>query len=522
MLRSIALLIGLLCLPTPAWAEWYEATSDHFVIYADDREKDVREFAENLERYHSALNYLNNQAGEKPTPSNRVTIFVVGKQRDIRELAGTDNRNIAGFYIPRAGGSKAFVQDIRFTNGQPDFSLIVLLHEYAHHYFIANSSFAMPRWQSEGSAEFFASAMFGKDGSVSVGRIAYHRFGELRFADEVTLEELLDHELYERNKSKKYDSFYGRSWLLYHHLVFSPARTGQLRQYQLNIRNGMSSPDAARAAFGDLKQLERDLEIYQKQRSWTVFKLDPDKITTGPITLRALSEGEAAMMPVRIRSQRGVNAEQAAEVLIDARKVAALFPDDPGVLTALAEAEFDAGNDAAAIIAADKAIAADPARKNAYVQKGYALFRMAENADDQEAAFKQAMVPFTTLNKLENDHPLPLIYYYRSYAQRSIEPPVQAKRALIRASELAPFDKGLRFQAAMLHALDGRISVARSSLKSLANDPHGGRGAQIASRMLAALDKSEEGKPFRPPLLIETADIAADGGDDDRGDGSVD
>ena len=47
-------------------------------------------------------------------------------------------------YEGRAGGSRAFVQDIRNTKGYPHFSTIVLLHEYAHHFLISSSRMPMP------------------------------------------------------------------------------------------------------------------------------------------------------------------------------------------------------------------------------------------------------------------------------------------------------------------------------------------------------------------------------------------
>lgn len=159
--------------PTAAQAAWYEAQSDHFIIYADDKERDIRRFAENLERYHSAMAYLTGRNTAKPSPSNRVMIFVVGSGRDVQRLAGA--RNVGGFYIPRAAGSRALVQDIRFKNGYPHFSTIVLLHEYAHHFLMTSSRFSMPRWMNEGAAEFFAAATFNRDGSLLIGRAAQHR-----------------------------------------------------------------------------------------------------------------------------------------------------------------------------------------------------------------------------------------------------------------------------------------------------------------------------------------------------------
>src|SRR4051812_12628184 len=62
---------------TAARAEWLEVSSDHFLIYSDQSEKAVQRFAERLERFHSAMAYFYKKEQTKPSPSNRVTIFVV-------------------------------------------------------------------------------------------------------------------------------------------------------------------------------------------------------------------------------------------------------------------------------------------------------------------------------------------------------------------------------------------------------------------------------------------------------------
>ena len=139
-------------LGAPAHAEWWEASTDHFVIYADDSEKDVRDFAEDLERYHSAMEVASGRESGTPSPSNRVVIFVAGGQKAIRELAGTESRWIQGFYVPRAGGSRAFVQKISTGGREINLSMIVLLHEYAHHFLITTTPYAVPSWMNEGTA----------------------------------------------------------------------------------------------------------------------------------------------------------------------------------------------------------------------------------------------------------------------------------------------------------------------------------------------------------------------------------
>ncbi len=497
LLSRFAMLIFIGFASTSASAEWYEASSDNFVIYADDSERDIRRFSENLERYHSAMEYITGRQIEKPSPSNRVVIFVVGSGREVRRIAGGNNRNIAGFYVPRAGSSRAFVQTIRNKNGYPDFSTIVLLHEYAHHFLISTSRFAMPRWMSEGAAEFFASAGFNRDGTLLIGRPAVHRGAELAFAEEVNIRELLDYDRISRNRGRRNDSFYGRSWLLYHYLTFTPERRGQLDAYWREVLNGTSQIEAAENTFGDLDVLDRELKAYQRQRRMFTFSLAPDQLQASAVTLRQLPEGEAEMMEVRMRSQRGVNSEQAAELVIEAREIAAEYPNDPGVLTALSETEYDAGNDDAAIAAADAAIAIDPTWANAYVQKGYALFRKAKDAAVPDQAYEAAMTPFSQLNARENDHPLPLIYYYRSFVERGIEPPENAKAALERAAQLAPFDHQLWLNVAIMHAGEGKIELAQQSLQPLAANPHGGRTASAAQNLIDLLERAPEGVPLR-------------------------
>ena len=505
---------------SPAKADWHMAQSDNFVIYADDSPKDIRRFSENLERFHQAMARLSGGTIAKPSPSNRVTIFVVGSANKIRKLAGSSR--IAGFYRPQAGGSKAFIQTIRNTNGRPDFSTIVMLHEYAHHFLISRSRFEMPRWVSEGSAEFFSAARFEKDGGVILGNLAQHRAYSVLQGDDITVRQLLDQDLFrKRFGSKGSTSFYGRAWLLYHYLTFHPERRAQLVAYQQAIVKGVPSLEAGEQAFGDLDQLHREVNKYKKGRGFSILPFKPSELAIGDITIAPLSAGEAKMMPLRIQSQRGVNRKQALKLLPNVRKVAERFPNDAGVLTALAEAEHDAGNDAEAIAAADRALAIDPSRANAYVQKGYALFRMARETEgeDRKAAYDRAMEPFAALNQIENDHPLPLMYVYRSFTERGAPPSDNARAALERAAQLAPFDKALWFNVGMMWLDEGKIALAKTAFQPIAYNPHGGGQSGQAKKLIALLDKIPEGTKVSRSQLRSAApvDVAPALPDDEDG-----
>ena len=495
MKTSAVLWVGLLvCLgPRVAAAEWLEASSAHFVVYANDSESNLRTFSQQLERFHAAMAFLTATRAQDPSPSNRVNIYVVGSQSQVRRLYGDVRTDVVGFYQPRAGGSIAIVSNIKVSTNELDFSMIALLHEYAHHFMISSGGFPMPRWYSEGAAEFFSSASFAADGSVGIGRAANHRAGELAFARDVKVAKLLETGT-SGYQPQRGDAYYGKSWLLFHYLTFNEQRKGQLTRYLQLLEQGKSSGDAGLEAFGDLERLERELDNYLRQRQITTLHLTPALLQTATreVGIRRLSEAEAAMMPVRIRSRRGVTLEQARALLPEARKVATRFPQDPAVLSALAEAEHDAGNDRESIAAADAALARDPSQINAYVQKGFSLFRLAEDDPDRTAAYARARTPFVALNRLENDHPLPLVYYYLSFTKAGNEPSQVALNALSRAVELAPFDPELRMMLATRQIKSGQLASARVNLGPLAYDPHGGGLATAAQRLLARMDSDPD------------------------------
>lgn len=478
--------LSVLGLAVPASAAWQKASSDHFVIYADEDPKDLREFALRLERYDSALNAQMNVNRPIPSPSNRVTVYVVRNEREVRRLFGDNaDRYLGGFYVPRAGGSFAIIPRLDRQGSDVSDSERTLFHEYAHHFMYGSSSVAVPRWLSEGFAEFYSTVKFDKDGSIGLGLPAAHRGLELAYAVNVPLDRLVDTQAYLAKKSKEYDDFYGKSWALFHYLRFAPERQGQMDKYQSLIFGGAKEIDAARQAFGDLKVMEKDLDKYINQHRLKYFKVSPSALKTGDISVTPLDAGQSAIMPLLIRSKRGVSTDQAKELVPEVRAVAAQYSANASVLSELAEAEFDAGNDAAAIAAADKAVAIDPANVNALLQKAYAMARQAESSDGSDPKiWSRVRAQFVKVNKVENDHPIPLVQYYASYLQSGEKPPKLAVQGLEWALELAPFDEGLRMTVAQQQINDGRPEIAIETLRPLAYSPHDSEMTEAAMKMI--------------------------------------
>jgi len=485
---------SLLLFAATANAAWLEASSDHFVIYGDQNEKTIRGFAERLELFHAAMAHVFGKQQQRPSPSNRVTIFVVSNQGKVRELADADNSAIAGFYRPRAGAAIAVVPKAK--DGGWDFALsgeTILLHEYAHHFMYGQTARIYPRWFVEGFAEFFAGVKFRSDGSVSLGVPPKHRGPELATAREVPIRRLLAFDGGASDPKPVYESFHGQSWALFHYLQFAPERAGQLDKYQQLLATGDSALEAAEGAFGDLDQLAKDMDAYVQSTRLSVLVIDRKHLDIGTITVRPLRPGEAEVMPVVMRSKVGVTPEQALKLVPEARRIAARHPDDPAVLTALAKAEFDAGFDDAAIAAADRALAIDPSRINAHIQKGYALFAKAQSGALPPESWKEVRGQFVKANKIENDHPIPLVRFYLSYLAQGVPPTRNSVSGLEWAMQLAPFDPALRWMVVQQMFRDERLDEAARTVASLAYSPHPGEHTERARQLLREIEGRIEG-----------------------------
>jgi tetratricopeptide (TPR) repeat protein len=499
-MRSILVFIISFFISQSAHAAWYEASGENFVVYSENGEANARQLSEQLERYHNAMRINFRQPANKTSPSNRVTVFVLAGEKAIQKLLDKDDKYVSGFYIPRAGGSVAFVSKVDTKSYELSDSERTLLHEYAHHFMFSSFAGTYPLWLIEGFAEFYATAKFDRDGSVGLGLPALHRARELLTKPPIPLERMLDTQVYFASKTDKYDSMYGRSWLLFHYLTFTKNRSGQLDTFLKLMSGGTRDIDAAKQAFGDLGTLNKEINAYLKNNKWSYNKINGSALKPAPVNVRKLSDGEDAMMPFFIQNKRGSTQKTAQAILEDARRVAAGHTNDAAVLSTLAEVEFNAGNPKEALATADRAIAIEPKNMNAQLQKGYALMKMAPDMDDQDKTWAAVRKQFSLINRMETEHPVPLIQYYLSFRMQGKKPNDNAIKGLEWALALSPFDRNLRWNMSAHYMAEKQYKEAIETLGPLAFDPH---KTSLTDRAIATLTVAKERLAAEPRAVTK-------------------
>lgn len=465
---------GAAMMAAPASAEWLQASSKHFVIYGDMPEAEMRSYAERLEKFDAAARLIRKQTDPTVGDGNRVHVYVVPNDLDVNRTLGSAEAGVLGYYeddvrSPYIITPRKVRRDLDNRQFDPE---VVFFHEYTHHLQLQSSNRPLPAWLSEGFAEFLGNPSFGDDGSVRFGAPPKDRAAALVKGRFAPLPALLGGNAITLGYSGFWGANYVQGWLLNHYLAFEESRKGQLEDYVKRISRGENALDAARASFGDLNALERELNAYRASKSFASVKIDSTKLNIPPVTVSRLSDAASQIMMQRIYAKTHYGAASKVAVLRNVRAVAERAGNDPLVMRTLAQVEYDNGNFDEAGRAADAALKADPTNTEAMLFKGRSYLGKARASNDS-ALFKEARDWFVKANKADKEDPEPLYLYYRSFRDANVPVPPSALEALKYAAVLAPRDLKLQVRLGLEYLRQNRLAEARAALEPVGYMPHG-------------------------------------------------
>jgi hypothetical protein len=469
MLLRLAALTALVLAPSQAMAEWYEAKTNHFIIYSRQKPEELRQYAAQLERFDSGVRAIRQMKDPPPTSTSRLTLYTLRDSVEVSYVTGIDG--IAGVYFGRASGPVSFANSEPKRNRWDLDGRTVFFHEYLHHLMLQDATAAYPTWMVEGYAEFFAPAELLPDGSVEFGEPPHYRGAYLRLLRGMSIPDMLGG-IYHQTTDAEWVSQYSTGWLLAHYLAFEPSRRGQTTNYVNMIQQGVPALDAAKKAFGDLGQLEKDLNRYRARDTLPTRIIPASMIKIGPVEVRSLPADEDAAVTLRMRLDARIkDVPSARSVASAARGAAARFPRSAIVLEVLAQAEFQARRYAEAAAAADQALALNPQAFKALIYKGRAQLELAK-ANPKAADWTAIRSNFSKANRLDTHSPEPLMYYYQTYFEQGVAPPAQAVDGLLFAVDLVPQDDDLRLMAVRQLLREGDASEAKNFFAAIAYGPH--------------------------------------------------
>lgn len=276
---SRILALALLLTPAPAPARdttdsWIQVTSPHFIVATNASEKHGRRIADQFERMRSVFQVAFPQL--QIDPDVPVIVLAVKSEKDFRSLEPEDSLKkgslkLGGLF--RRGPDKNYVLMQIEAEGEHPYS--VIYHEYTH-VWLSKSAAWMPLWMNEGLAEFYENteihekdALLGEPSPENLEWLQENRLLPLATLFAVDQKSPYYHE------EKKASIFYAESWALTHYLQMNDLvqKTHRLKDYSLLLAQKIDPVTAASRAFGDLEQLETDLNNYIHGGSFRYLKM---------------------------------------------------------------------------------------------------------------------------------------------------------------------------------------------------------------------------------------------------------
>ena len=472
---------------------WIRAESDHFVVYSDRGETQLRQYVAMLEDFDGVLRILHNRM-QAETP-RKLPVYLVANTRQLRRAYPKASDDLRGVYIPAL--DDVFALAIRDDIDDRTKGDDVVLHEYVHHFMMQNFPNGYPGWMIEGLAEYYMTADL-QPKKVMIGNYNSSRAYWLMNERWLPMEDLLSKPV-GALKRDDIGAFYAQSWLLTHYIWTDKERRAKLEDYLKAVRAGEDPMASWTKVYGeDAKTLERNLKAYTRK------PLMGTGITRTPppppkIAFTRLPAGADDLILEVQQLKIGVDEADEKAALARVRDLAAKRPGEYYSRLALARAECAIGDRAAGEKILKALLEERPDDLETLHVMAYSRLSAARGADYDEAkaAYAEAVKYLGRAHKVDPDNYLTL-YGYAEARSFDREPTANTLDVIFRAAEIVPQNPGIRMNAAQMFIRAGQYSTARRMLAPVAANPHGGGPAGQAAVMLKELEGKED-KPEQPP-----------------------
>lgn len=471
-----------LALPSAAAAEWRRGETAHFVVYSNGSERNLRDYAARLERFHALLRTVT-RAAQDDEDLRKLPVYLVDNARELRIVQPGLPEGVDGYY-------SAGHQDIRaaLIRGRDDD---LLLHEYTHHFMSHYSPGSYPAWFREGFAEYFATATVDSRGRSTFGYPGLGRLQTLHQQRWMPLEQLLTASPMELERQGQRWAYYAQSWLLTHYFLSDAGRQRQLDAYLRALRAGADPLDAF---FGNVGTTPEDLtrtlrSYYQRGMRYSELTLPP---LAPEITVTRMPESADDVLLIGVDMRDGADEDRGPELLAASRAAAARHPGDALALTVLARAEIAWGDAAAGDAALRQVLEIEPDNVEALLMAAERRIEAAHEEVEQDALLAGYREAQSLLGRAYQADPTDyrvlaeLAMLRQSAPDYPTENDLQTWRLAVRH---APQVLGLRAQAATALLRAGLTDEAALHLTPLADDPHGG---EFAERARAQIERIRE------------------------------
>lgn len=479
-LRVALIVSAFATVPGLAHADWRKAETKHFLVYSNGSERDLRDYAIELERIDQLMRayFALAEAGDEP----KLPVYIVANRRELAVVEPGLPVSVAGVYSANFRDIRAVA--VHSTGDE------ILRHEYGHHFMYRNFPGNYPAWFREGFAEFFMTATVTPDGRATVGKTSPMRFHSLNTGRWLPMEQVLTGR-FRTEEPRQRGPFYAQAWLLMHWILTDPERRRRMDAYLGETARGVAPDAALQTHFGmDAEQLGRTLRAYFA--SGLRYAVTDVAAATPSITITTLPASADEVMLLDLNARNGGPASQGPDLLTKARETAGRHPGDPLAQMMLARVELHWGDPAAAEQSVQPLLDADPANAELLLLMAEVRITAGDRLDDpdeRERLYRQARGFLARAYQVapDDNRVYQTIAHSRRFApDYPTENDVELWRRAVAIAPQITTNRPVAAEAMLRHGL---VDEAEQVIEPIANDPHGG---EISERIQRILDRIAE------------------------------
>lgn len=465
---------------------WMKAESQHFIVYSNTGNDDVRQLLENLEKLDHVLRIYTNGYRIAVSPKQKITLYYHGSAGSFDDAVAGEPSEAVGLYNSCGHGVQAYAVHLdrievlrpeQLPRHQLNSSLSYIFEAYARHFLYRYTDIRMPAAYIDGFAQYFSTVRFAGN-QMSLGRVPASVARYLYFLDNGHGYRLKYQDILEPAASTDTGvtaspgdrlEFMAKSWLLTHHMLSTSDSLARRDQYLNQIHLDVPVGKAYTEAFGQqLPELDTAMWRY-RTRGVPVMQVDMPALPTTRIDFTSLPNAVTDFLLADAALKSCPDRERGESVLKALAQHPGGLPNNDAAKLALSRAQVFWGKADDALPYLNAATAKENAGAEAFYLLGAAELRLA-GASKDPAQLQAAIGHLTRARSLDPDSAEAAYALYQARLAASDKPDAATLDAAIAAWRNAHEVNTYARAAALAFAYTGKGDEADNALTLLAHN----------------------------------------------------
>lgn len=468
---------------------WQKAESQHFIVYSNTGNDDVRQLLDNLEKLDYVLRLYTRDYRTAVGPRQKITLYYHDRVGSFIDAVTDAPQEAVGLYNSCGHGVQGYAVHLesiptlrpeQLAKNPLNSSLSYIFEAYARHFLYRYTDIRMPAAYIDGFAQYFSTVRFAGD-QLSLGRVPASAARYIYFLDNSHSYQLQYQDILEPAASTDTGvtakpavrlEFLTKSWVLTHYMLSSSDNLARRDRYLNQTHLDVPVGKAYTEAFGQtLSELDTAMWRY-RIKGIQVTQLEVPTLPSARVDFTSLPDAITDFVLADAALKSCPDRQRGAALLKSLSQRSGGLPNNDVAKLTLSRAQIDWGKPEDALPYLTEAVRKDKAGADAFYLLGAAYLRLAGQRKDADAAshLQAAIGHLQRARSLAPDSAEAAYALYQALMAVNDQPDPATLEAAIAAWRNAQEVNSYARTAALAFSYSGKAQEADNALTLLAHN----------------------------------------------------